>query len=165
VLALELGRCTAATRHRFAPTDITIITRMLARRTATTDQIGSTAACLLAPDRGSMDFTGVAAIGAAAGAVVAIGAAGDLTGADVDLKDEAALTAADEASTDEAGLDAAGPLGMDPLAADSAVIAVAASTAEVAAGSTAAVVAVASTVEEAVDSTAVAEAMAAATGN
>jgi hypothetical protein len=136
-------------RRRFARMDITIITRILARRTATTGRIGSTAACLLAPGRGSMGFTVVAVTGAVAGAAVigTVGAIGDaevLTVADVDLRDEAALTVADEASTDEAGLDVAGPSGMDPLAVDSAAIAVAASTAEVAAGS---MVAVASTVE------------------
>jgi hypothetical protein len=81
-------------RRRFARMDITIITRILARRTATTGRIGSMAACLLAPDRGSMGFTGVAAIGAVAGEAVtgsvgAIGAAGDLTGVVVSVADEA----------------------------------------------------------------------------
>jgi hypothetical protein len=140
--------------HRFAPMGITIITRMLARRMATTDRTGFTAAYLLALGPGSTAFGVVVPFGAVVGAdvigtVEATGAAGVLTGADADadLMDEAALAGEAASRT-------------DPLAVDSTAVAVFTApvdfTAAVAAGST---------VEVAVDSTEVAEAMAAATGN
>jgi hypothetical protein len=146
--------------------DTTIITRTLARHMATTDRIGSTAACLLALDRGSMDFTGVAAIGAVAGeavvgAVAVIGAAEVLTGADAVIGADVVVGVAEEAS---AALAVARftNTALPGVAADSAAIAVA-STAEVAVDFMAAVAAD-STVVAAVDFTA-GEAMAAATGN
>jgi hypothetical protein len=83
-------------QHRFARMDITIITRMPAHLTATTDRIGLLAACLLALARG---FTGAAVIGAEDGAGVvgiagAVGAEADSTAGAVDLTvDEADSTA------------------------------------------------------------------------
>jgi hypothetical protein len=161
-------------RHRFALMDTTTITRILARRTATTGRIGSTAACLLELDRGSTDFTGAAATGAVVGAVVigtvgAIGAAGALAGEDVDSKGEAVLIA-DAGLMDEVALDADTMAADSVAAVDSVAIAVG-STVEVAVDSMAVAadstveVAVGSMVEVAVGSMVEAGAMAAATGN
>jgi hypothetical protein len=73
---------------------------MIARRTATTALIGSMAASLSAPGRGSMAFTAVAvsmaAVSTVAVALTAVSVAEDLTGGAVDLPDAAAsIMAAD----------------------------------------------------------------------
>jgi hypothetical protein len=135
-----LGPCTAATLHPFAHMGITTMRRMPAHPTATTGRIGSTAACLLAPDRGSTVFTAVAAFGAVA-------ASAD----EAALSDAAALTpvASQVADLDSPG-EAASPVAAASHAARLAEVSTAA---------------VGSTVEVAVVSTAVAEAMVAATGN
>jgi|SRR5580704_5185869 hypothetical protein len=73
--------------HRFARMGITGMRRMPARRTASTDRIGSLAACLLALDLGSTGFMAVAAIGAAE----------DITDAADTAMDTGAVTAADTA--------------------------------------------------------------------
>lgn len=87
----------ATMRRPFALTATMAIIRMLARLTAITDPIGSMAASLLAPGRGSMASAGASVSGDAA---------------DLDLTDEAehsdaGLLAADPRLPDEAGLPAA----------------------------------------------------------
>jgi hypothetical protein len=143
--------------HRFAPMGITTITRMRARLTASTAQIGSLAVCSLGRDLGFTGFTAAVPIGVVDGIVDASDAGS--TGADVDSRDEAVLIA-DADLRDEAVLDVAVPLGTDRLAVDSAAMAVV-STVEGAAPSM--VVEAGSTAEAAVASTVAA--MAAAIGN
>lgn len=99
----------ATTRRPFALTATMAIIRMLARLMATTDLIGSMAASLLAPGRGSMAFAGASVSGDAA---------------DLDLTDGAehlgaGLLAANPRLPDEAGLPAAEWLAEAPQAAGS----------------------------------------------
>jgi hypothetical protein len=165
--------------HLFAHMGITTMSRTLARLTATTDRIGSTAAYLLEPGHGSTAFVEViGAEAASAGEAALLDAAASTDAAAllvavvstdaaallvaVVSTDAAALLVADPDSPDKADLHVAGQWDADLLVVASAAIAVPVSTVEVAVDSTA--VEAVSTVEVAVDSTAVAEATVAATG-
>jgi hypothetical protein len=137
----------AAMLHPFARMGITTMRRMPARLTASTDRIGSLAACLSEQDLGSTAFMAVVDTGAEAASVDAVG----LEAADLRVADSPDVGA----STADVEALAAG------VAASAAAV-----TSTAAVAFTAVVVAVDSTAAVAVDSTAVAEATAAVgTGN
>jgi pyruvate/2-oxoglutarate dehydrogenase complex dihydrolipoamide acyltransferase (E2) component len=137
----------AVTLHLFATMVITIMRRMPARLTGTTDRIGSLAAYLLEPGHGSTAFMGVGLFGDAVASVDAVASTADAAALAADAATSAADVAASAADVAASAADAAAS------AAD-----VAASAADVAASAADAAVVVA-------DSMAVAAAMAEATGN